>query len=72
MKLSAPQQRLIDRMKAGAHLAWLSEKGKYQLVDGPVVRTVDHRTVEQLVQASKIDRDMLGGCVLAHNTSKGT
>lgn len=67
MKLSAAQQRLVARMKAGATLKWAGDKGKYQLVDGTVVRTVDPRTVDLLLQAGTIERDLLGACVLAPN-----
>ena len=65
--LSSAQQRLLDRLRSGARLQWMGDKGKYQLVDGPLVRTVDPRTVDQLVQTAKIERDLVGGCVLTQN-----
>lgn len=61
-RLSASQQLIVDKMLAGARLCWLSERGLFRLEDGPTQRTVDPRTVEALVKAQAIEKDMVGGC----------
>jgi hypothetical protein len=65
MALSTAQQNLLDRMKAGARLAWSSDRGRYQLTDGRTIRSVNPRTVDQLVRAKQIERDLMGGCSVA-------
>jgi hypothetical protein len=61
-RLSSSQERIITRMRAGARLAWNSDLGKYRMVDGPILSTVDPRTVDALVKAGIIEKDIVGGC----------
>ena len=46
MTLTAPQQRVLDRMRGGAKLSL--DGGKFKLQDGVSTRTIDPRTVESL------------------------
>lgn len=60
MKLSAPQQRLLNRMSHGATLYLDNSSGKYRLFDSPITRTIDPKTVEVLQNRGLLDGTLAG------------
>jgi len=65
MKQSPAQQRIIDRMLAGARLRWNCVDGRYELVDTGVPRGVQTRTVAALEAAGLVERESLGDVLLS-------
>lgn len=64
--LSASQRNIVDRLRAGASLSWVGGNvGKFQIVDGHITRPVNPRTIDALLKAKVIERDLLGDCQLA-------
>lgn len=60
MKLSSPQQRLLNRMSHGAKLYLDNSSGKYKLFDSPTTRTIDPKTVDVLRNRGLIEGGITG------------
>ena len=65
MKRSPAQQRIIERMLAGARLRWNCVDARYELVDGGTPRGVQMRTVAALEAAGLVERESLGDVLLS-------
>ena len=64
LKLSEPQELLVNKLKAGASLRHQLETGLFRLQDGSKTRTVHPATVESLIRAGVISKSMSGDCRL--------
>jgi hypothetical protein len=65
MKLSEPQDLLVQKMKGGAVLLHHRDTGLFRLRDTVSTRTVHPATVESLVRAGVISKSLDGSCRLA-------
>ena len=64
LKLSEPQELLVNKLKGGAQLRHQLDTGLFRLQDGSKSRTVHPATVESLIRAGVISKSMSGDCRL--------
>lgn len=64
MKLSEPQESLVLKMRAGATLRHDVATGLFRLHDGVLTRTVHSATVQSLLAAGVIHKNLAGNCSL--------
>ena len=65
MKLSAPQELLVAKLRAGAKLRHHLDTGLFRLQDNFTTRSVHPATVESLMRAGVIIKSLDGACRLA-------
>ena len=65
MKQSPAQQRVIERMLAGARLNWNCVAGRFELVGDGLLLGVQARTITALEAAGLVERECLGDVLLS-------
>lgn len=64
-KLSEPQQSLVNKLQSGARLIHSTDGGLFRLQDGSIERTIHPATVQALIDAGLLHKDMSGACRLS-------
>jgi hypothetical protein len=64
MKLSEPQERLVQKMKSGAKLQHHLDSGLFRPHETSTTRTVHPATVESLLKVGLIRKTLGGECFL--------
>lgn len=67
-RLSQPQKTLLDKMMAGARLRHGHADGVFRLQDGTIERAVSPATVNALIRANVVHKDMTGVCRLVSSS----
>ena len=66
MKLSAAQQKIVDRMRNGESLRFNQQTGRYVLQNGfGVEKDIDQRPVLVMIRDGAIQQDVMGHCRVA-------
>ena len=64
--LSSAQQKIVDRLRAGATLEFDAKSGRYVFRESGKLKHVDQRPVEVMLRDGTLFKDVLGRCYVNH------